>query len=76
MDFVAVAVGSAKIRPSRLALHAALDREQLEAGLAALAEALSIVDTPEECWWEAELYRRRKGAAASRPASTGMRLMW
>jgi hypothetical protein len=79
-----LAVGSAKIRPSRLALHAALDREQPEAGLAVLApeaglavlaEALRIVDTPEDCWWEAERYRRT-GAASSRPASPGMRPMW
>jgi hypothetical protein len=70
-----MALWSSLIRPSRFALHAALDREQPEAGLAALAEALSIVDTLEECWWEAELYRL-KGASSSRPASTGMRPMW
>jgi predicted ATPase len=27
------------------------------AGLQRLAEALAVVDDPEECWWEAELYR-------------------
>jgi predicted ATPase len=52
-----LAVGSANIRPYLLSMLAALDREQPEVGLAALAEALSIVDTTDERWWEAELYR-------------------
>jgi predicted ATPase len=30
---------------------------QLEAGLSALAEALTLVEVTEERWWEAELYR-------------------
>ena len=30
---------------------------QVEEGLRVLAEALTLVDTTEERWWEAELYR-------------------
>ena len=31
--------------------------QEPEAGLAALAEALTLVDATEERWWEGELYR-------------------
>ena len=54
-----LAVGSANIRPYMLTLLADLSREEPEVGLAALEEALSLVDTTDERWWEAELYRCR-----------------
>ena len=65
--------GFAKIGPFLLAQRLALDREQPEAGLAALATALTIVDTPEKRWWEAELYRLKGArvlqASVYRPAA-------
>ena len=46
-------------RPYFLALLAEASGQagQPEAGLAALAEAVTLVDATEERWWEAELYR-------------------
>jgi predicted ATPase len=52
-------MGLALMRPHGLFLlvEAYGRAEQPEAGLQALAEALTLIDTTEERWWEAELYR-------------------
>jgi TOMM system kinase/cyclase fusion protein len=51
------AAGAEIIRPYSLAMLAEAGQKEPEAGLAALAEALAIVDTTDERWWEVELYR-------------------
>jgi len=45
------------LRLSSLLAEAYAQAEQFEAGLSALAEALTLVEMTEERWWEAELYR-------------------
>jgi TOMM system kinase/cyclase fusion protein len=51
------AAGAAIIRPYSLAMLAEASKKEPEAGLAALAEALTLVDATDERWWEGELYR-------------------
>jgi predicted ATPase len=51
------AAGAASIRPYALAMLAEASKQEPEAGLEALAEALTLVDATEERWWEGELYR-------------------
>ncbi len=55
------ATGTGITWPWFLAMLAEADKQAPETGLAALDEALSLVDTNEECWWEAEVHRL-KGA--------------
>jgi TOMM system kinase/cyclase fusion protein len=51
------AAGAEIIRPYALAMLAEAGKTEPEAGLAALAEALTIVDATDERWCEGELYR-------------------
>jgi predicted ATPase len=55
------AAGAAIIRPYSLAMLAEASKQEPEVGLAALAEALSLVDATDERWWEGELYRCKGG---------------
>ncbi len=52
-----LATGVKLIQPYFFAMLAETAQDEPEMGLAALAEARSIVDTTEEHWWESELYR-------------------
>ncbi len=50
-------VGAQLIRPYFLAMFVEAIEDKPEEGLVALDEALTLVETTEERWWEAELYR-------------------
>jgi predicted ATPase/class 3 adenylate cyclase len=54
-----LAAGAEIIRPYSLAMLAEAGKKEPEVGLAALAEALTIVDATDERWWEAEICRLR-----------------
>ncbi len=52
-----LAVGAELVRPYFLAMLAEAAQDEPEVGLAALVEALTLVNTTDERWYEAELYR-------------------
>jgi len=58
------AAGAESIRPYALARLAEASMQGPEAGLAALAEALTLVDATEERWWEGKLLLRQLGPDA------------